>query len=144
MENVDRTKEHIMKNIVKNLPDIIIAYLFHATFIILGFNWIYDDEKKLKLYALVGGLAYLTYFFIRYRERYMPMVVFLSFFIGSAAEVILNCTGVIPPDSGFFRGIVQAIHVLYVIIFTVFLAIVNHKKYSSYSFRTMLSHHEEQ
>ena len=125
-----------MKKRSDNKTDIIIAYVFHLIFIILGYHLLHDNYDELAACAVAGGLAYLIYFFIRYSmyiKGYMPLVVYFNYIAGSAAEVILIFTGFIRADNGgFLAGLGMSIHVLSIVGFTLLLGILNTIKYFIY------------
>ena len=121
-----------MKNRSDNKTDIIIAYVFHLIFIILGFLLLHGDSHKMAACAAAGGLIYLIYFSKRYNKGYMPLVVYLNFIVGSAAEVILNLKGVIPTGVSYLGGLDTFLHVVFVTGFTILLGVLNTIKYLKY------------
>ena len=54
--------------------------------------------------AFVADILYLGYWVMLNIKKYMPWVVYLHFFIGSAIELILNWTHIIPMDVGEYYG----------------------------------------
>ncbi|MCH5250531.1 MAG: hypothetical protein J1E98_11385 [Lachnospiraceae bacterium] len=105
---------------------IIIAYLYHAFFILLGFMLMQEYIDGLLTTAVISDIVYVLYWIIFNinRERYMPWVVYMHFVIGSAIEVMLNWFGIIPEDNApFVPG--QLLYILLLLIHAALIGIVN-------------------
>ncbi|MCH5255905.1 MAG: hypothetical protein J1D87_01380 [Lachnospiraceae bacterium] len=105
---------------------IIIAYLYHAFFILLGFILMMDAPDALLTIAIVADILYLVYWIVLNRRSHMPWIVYLHFVIGSAVEIILNWFGIIPADGWMMSDMGQAIYLLFVLpIHAAIILIVN-------------------
>lgn len=109
----------------KNIQ-IIFVYLYHAFFILLGFMLMQQYIDGLLTTAVIADIVYVLYWFIFNinRERHMPWIVYLHFVIGSAIEIILNWSGIIPEDNALFvPG--QLFYILLLLIHAALIGIIN-------------------
>lgn len=101
------------------------SYLFHAILICLGFFLLesYGDAFFMAAATLYG--AYLIFFIIVNHKGYMPWLLFLHHVLGAAIEFLLHYTGIIPPDSGFFYGLLQFLYLCSIPFYLALLAVTN-------------------
>lgn len=103
----------------------LIACLFHALFIMLGFELLGDYPDGMLVVSLISEVLYLGWWIASSRKSYMPWSVYRCFLAGTVVETALNATGIIPPDGGFFSGLGQLFYILLIIIHTVIIGITN-------------------
>ena len=104
---------------------IIIAYAYHVLFILLGFLLMQSEYDVLQIISIVAGIIYLIYWIVLNRKGYMPWIVYLHFAIGTVIELILNWSGIIPRDGGFFPGLAQLVYIFLLLVHVTALGIVN-------------------
>lgn len=111
----------------ENKFQIIVAYFYHAFFILMCFMLLQNYVDALLTISIIADIVYLVYWIIlsKKRKSYMPWIVYLHFVIGSAIEVMLNWFGIIPEDSGWFSGLGQLFYILILLIYTILIGIVN-------------------
>ena len=111
-----------MKN---KIIQIIIAYVYHAFFIVQAFLMMQHYPDSVLITFAVIGILYLIYWIAMNRKGYMPWSVYLHFLVGAAINVLLNYTGIIPEDSGFFSGLGQFFFIIFLLIDAALLGVVN-------------------
>lgn len=102
-----------------------IAFLYHAVFILLSFIVMRHDCGIVLGWSFISAVAYLIYWIVIYRKSYIPWSVYGCFIVGTAVEAALNLKGIIPPDSGVFGGLGQAIYVYLIVLEAIVIAVVN-------------------
>lgn len=115
-------KENVMN---RNVSKILIVYVFHIICIVMSF-WLmqYQYDTLQTIFFVFGGL-YLVYWIISNRKRYMPWSVYVHFIIGTIIQIMLNISGVIPEDSGWFSGLGQLLYTIFLAGYTVLLGFGN-------------------
>lgn len=102
-----------------------VSYIFNALFIVLGFVMMeYYIDGFLVTYVIVGGL-FLVFWILAYLKSYVPWKVFGHFCIGAGVQILLNYSGIIPRDAGWFSGLGQAVYIVGLIIQIVLMALIN-------------------
>ena len=105
--------------------DILMAYAFHVVFIIMSFWLMQHHYDTLQTIFCVLGSIYLIYWIVGNRKNYMPWSVYVHFTVGALAQILLNSSGVIPKDSGWFSGLGQLLYVVFLVGHTSLLGLVN-------------------
>lgn len=82
-----------------------IAYLFHAVFILLEFLLMEKECILLLNGFIIAAVIYWIYWIWHNRKGYMPWIVFLNLFAVSVFNTILNWAEIIPADDGYFSGL---------------------------------------
>lgn len=109
----------------KTLIQIGLAWLFHIILIIAAFLQLQDNYDAFCATVLISYAIYLIYWVVSNLKSYMPWFVFVNFLIGAAVEIVLNFTGVIPPDSAYFSGLTQFLYIISILLYCFLLAITN-------------------
>ena len=109
----------------KKWIQIVIAYVYHVLFILLGFLLMNSEYNVLQVIFIVTGIIYFIYWIIINRKGYMPWIVYLHFAIGTVIELILNWYGIIPGDGGFFPGLAQLVYIFLLLFHVAALGIAN-------------------
>ena len=109
----------------KNKIQIIIAYVYHAIFILLGFLLMQGYYDALLIISFSADILYLIYWIVLNRKGHMAWIVYLNFVIGTVIEIILNRFGIIPGDGGFFPGLAQFFYIFLLLFHAVALGIAN-------------------
>ena len=55
----------------------------------------------------------------------MPWSVYVHFTVGTLLQILLNISGVIPQDGGWFSGLGQLLYVIFWVGYTLSLGLVN-------------------
>ena len=126
--------------IKENKIQIIIAYAYHAIFILLGFLLMQYYNNAMLSSFVIAGILYWIYWIVLNRKGHMAWIVYLNFVIGAVIELLLNGFGIIPEDGGFFSGLAQFFYMIMLVIQVAVLGITNlilwlidkrrHKKYA--------------
>ena len=95
--------------------NILMAYAFHVVFIVMSFLMMEHHYDGLQKIFFVLGSIYLIYWIIGSWKNYMPWSVYVHFAVGTLAQILLNCSGVIPQDSGWFSGLGQFVYVIFLV-----------------------------
>lgn len=111
-----------MKN---NKIQIIVTYVYHALFILLGFLLMQSSYNTLQVISIIAGILYLIYWIVLNRKGYMAWIVYLNFVIGTVIELLLNGFGIIPEDGGLFPGLAQMFYMFLLLIHVAALGIAN-------------------
>ena len=109
----------------KKWIQIVIAYVYHVLFILLGFLLMNSEYNVLQVIFIITGIIYFIYWIIINRKGYMPWIVYLHFAIGTVIELILNWYGIIPGDGGFFPGLAQLVYIFLLLFHVAALGIAN-------------------
>lgn len=110
----------------ENWVQIIVAYVYHAIFILLSFFMMESDYNALQIIACIAGILYLIYWIVFNRKGHMAWIVYLNFGIGTVIEISLNWFGIIPADGGmFFPGLAQFFYIVILLIHAALLGIAN-------------------
>ena len=109
----------------KKWIQIVIAYVYHVLFILLGFLLMNSEYNVLQVIFIVTGIIYFIYWIIINRKGYMPWIIYLHFAIGTVIELILNWYGIIPGDGGFFPGLAQLVYIFLLLFHVAALGIAN-------------------
>ena len=110
----------------ENKIQILVAYAYHAIFILLSFLMMQNDYNALQMSAVIAGILYLVYWIFLNRKGHMAWMVYLNFAIGTAIEITLNWFGIIPEDGGlFFPGLAQFFYIIILLIHVALLGIAN-------------------
>ena len=104
---------------------ILIAYMFHIIFIVLGFLMMRSYYNSLQIIFLISGGLYIIYWIVCSRKNYMPWAVYMNFGIGALLQVLLNECGIIPEDGGWFPGLGQFFYIIFVAVHAVIIGIIN-------------------
>ncbi len=105
--------------------NILIAYAFHVVSIVMSFLMMRHYYDRLQTIFCVLGSMYLFYWLIDNRKNYMPWSVYVHFTVGTLVQILLNSSGVIPKDSGWFSGLGQLLYVIFLVGHTLLLGFVN-------------------
>ena len=65
------------------------------------------------------------YWIISNRKTYMPWSVYVHFVVGSLVQILLNNSGIILKDSGWFSGLGQFFYIIFLIGHTLLLGLAN-------------------
>ena len=114
-----------MKIIQSKKFHIAIAYIFNILSIVLSFALMRDYYDDLQITFLVLGVIYLIFWVICNRKSYMPWSVYIHFCVGVIVQILLNWTGIIPKDGGWFSGLGQYLYVIVLIIHAALIGIAN-------------------
>ncbi|MCH5342025.1 MAG: hypothetical protein J1E01_11215 [Acetatifactor sp.] len=109
----------------KKWIQIVIAYAYHVLFILLGFLLMHSEYNVLRDISIIAGIIYFIYWIVINRKGYMPWIVYLHFAIGTVIELILNWSGIIPRDGGFFPGLAQLVYIFLLLFHVAALGIAN-------------------
>lgn len=110
----------------KNKIQIIVAYVYHAIFILLGFLLMQNYYDALLLIAVIADILYLIYWIVLNRKGHMAWIVYRNFMIGTVIEILLNKFEIIPPDGGmFFPGLSQLLYIYLLLFHVAILGIAN-------------------
>ena len=109
----------------KKWIQIVIAYVYHVLFILLGFLLMNSEYNVLQVIFIITGIIYFIYWIIINRKGYMPWIVYLHFAIGTVIELILNWYGIIPGDGGFLPGLAQLVYIFLLLFHVAALGIAN-------------------
>ena len=104
---------------------IIVAYVYHAIFILLGFLLMQNSYSVLLNISVIASILYLIYWIVLNRKGHMAWIVYLNFTIGTVIELLLNWFGVIPRDAGWFSGLAQLFYMIILLIHVAALGITN-------------------
>ena len=104
---------------------IIIAYVYHMIFILLGFLLMQSSYDALLVISAIAGIFYLIYWIVLNRKSHMEWIVYLNFVIGTVIELLLNGFGIIPRDGGWFSGLAQLFYMFLLVIHVAALGIAN-------------------
>lgn len=104
---------------------IIVAYVYHAIFILLGFLLMQSSYNALLVISMIAGILYLIYWIVLNRKGHMAWIVYLNFVIGTVIELLLNGFGIIPRDAGWFSGLAQLFFMFLLVIQVAALGIAN-------------------
>ena len=114
------------KAIQDNLLHIIVALAYHLIFFLATMLWMKDECVSLLIAALIGGVLYLIYWIIAGRRSYMPWIVYVAFFVGTAGQLLLNIVGVVPEDGyDFFVGLGQLFYEFEIAGIAILIGIAN-------------------
>ena len=105
--------------------NILMAYAFHVVFIVMSFLMMQYYYDPLQTTFCILGSVYLIYWIIGNRNNYMPWSVYVHFTVGTVMQILLNSSGVIPKDSGWFPGLGQLLYVIIFVGHTLLLGLVN-------------------
>ena len=105
--------------------NVLIAYAFHIVFIVMSFLMMQHYYDTLQTIFFVLGSIYLIYWIIGNRKNYMPWSVYVHFTVGTLLQILLNISGVIPQDGGWFSGLGQLLYVIFLVGYTLSLGLVN-------------------
>lgn len=108
----------------ENKIQIIVAYLYHAIFVLLAFLLMQNDYNVLLIISIIADILYLIYWIVLNRKGHMAWIVYLHFGIGTVMELILNFF-VIPNDGGWFPGIAQLFYMFLLLYHVAALGIAN-------------------
>lgn len=109
----------------ENKTQIIVAYVYHLIFILLGFLLMQNSYNTLQVISIIAGILYLIYWIVLNRKCHMAWIVYLNFVIGTVIELLLNVFGIIPEDTGLFPGLAQLFYIFLLLIQVAALGIVN-------------------
>ena len=109
----------------KKSMNILIVYAFHVVFIVMSFLMMQHYYDGLQIVFWVLGSIYLIYWIISNRETYMPWSVYVHFVVGSLVQILLNNSGIILKDSGWFSGLGQFFYIIFLIGHTLLLGLAN-------------------
>lgn len=109
----------------KKWVQIVIAYVYHVFFILLGFLLMHSEYNVLQNVFIIAGIIYFIYWIVINRKGYMPWIVYLHFAIGTVIELILNWYGIIPRDGGFLPGLAQLVYIFLLLLHVAALGIAN-------------------
>ena len=101
------------------------VYAFHAIFIVMSFLLMQHYYDTLQTLFCILGSIYLIYWIIGNRENYMPWSVYVHFTVGALLQILLNCSGMIPKDGGWFSGLGQLLYIIFLVGQTLLLGFVN-------------------
>ncbi len=105
---------------------IIVSYIFHAVFILLGLLMMRKHSDILLLIAAVADVLYLLFCITVNRKTHMPWAVYVHFLIGTAVEFVLNLSGIIPYDEQLLMsGMSQLLYLLMLTLLTLLLGFSN-------------------
>ena len=93
--------------------NILIVYAFHVVFIVMSFLMMQHYYDGLQIVFWVLGSIYLIYWIISNRKTYMPWSVYVHFVVGSLVQILLNNSGIILKDSGWFSGLGQFFYIIF-------------------------------
>ena len=105
--------------------NILIGYAFHVVFSVMSFLMMQHYYNALQTIFFVFGIIYLIYWIIGDRTNYMPWSVYVHFAVGTLIQILLNISGVIPEDGGWFPGFGQFLYVVFFVGYTLLLGFVN-------------------
>ena len=105
--------------------NILIGYAFNIVFIVMSFLMMQHYYDRLQTIFCVLGSIYLIYWIIGNRTNYMPWSVYVHFTVGTLIQILLNISGVIPEDGGWFPGFGQFLYVVFFVGYTLLLGFVN-------------------
>ena len=105
--------------------NILMVYAFHAIFIVMSFLLMQHYYDTLQTLFCILGSIYLIYWIIGNRENYMPWSVYVHFTVGALLQILLNCSGMIPKDGGWFSGLGQLLYIIFLVGQTLLLGFVN-------------------
>ena len=111
--------------IKENRIQIIIAYAYHAIFILLGFLLMQGSYDVLQTMSVIVGILYWIYWIVLNRKGHMAWIVYLNFVIGTVMELLFNGFGIIPGDGGLFPGLAQLFYMFLLLIHVASLGIAN-------------------
>lgn len=111
--------------IKENKIQIIIAYVYHAIFILLGFLLMQNYCDAMLSSFVIVGILYWIYWIVLNRKGHMAWIVYLNFVIGTVIELLLNGFGIIPEDGGFLPGLAQLCYMYLLVIHIAVLGITN-------------------
>lgn len=111
--------------IKENKIQIIIAYVYHAIFILLGFLLMQNYGDAMLSSFVIAGILYWIYWIVLNRKGHMAWIVYLNFVIGTVVELFLNGFGIIPEDGGYFPGLAQFFYMVMLVIQVAVLGITN-------------------
>ena len=109
----------------KKSMNILIVYAFHVVFIVMSFLMMQHYYDGLQIVFWVLGSIYLIYWIISNRKTYMPWSVYVHFVVGSLVQILLNNSGIILKDSGWFSGLGQFFYIIFLIGHTLLLGLAN-------------------
>lgn len=109
----------------KKMIHIVTAYLFHFILIVMSFFMMRSYYNTLQIIFMVLGILYLIYWIVCNRKSYMPWSVYLHFVVGVLIEILLNESGIIPEDGGWFSGLGQFFYVIFVIVHAIVIGLTN-------------------
>lgn len=109
----------------KKWVQIVIAYVYHVFFILLGFLLMHSEYNVLQNVFIIAGIIYFIYWIVINRKGYMPWIVYLHFAIGTVIELILNWYGIIPRDGGFLPRLAQLVYIFLLLLHVAALGIAN-------------------
>ena len=109
----------------ENKIQIIVAYVYHAIFVLLGFLLMQSSYNALLIISVIAGILYLIYWIVLNRKGHMAWIVYLNFVIGTVIELLLNVLGIIPRDGGWFSGLAQLFYMFLLLIHVATLGIAN-------------------
>lgn len=109
----------------ENRIQIIVTYVYHLIFILLGFLLMRNSYNTLLVISIIAGILYLIYWIVLNRKGHMAWIVYLNFVIGTVIELLLNGFGIIPEDGGFFPGLAQLFYMFLLLIHVAALGIAN-------------------
>ena len=109
----------------RNNVNILVAYAFHIVFIVMSFLLMRHYYDTLQTMFFILGSIYLIYWMIGNRKKYMQWSVYVHFTVGALVQILLNSSGVIPKDGGWFSGLGQLLYVIFLAGYTVLLGLVN-------------------
>jgi len=105
--------------------NILMAYAFHLVFIVISFLMMQSYYDTLQTVFCILGSIYFIYWITDNRKNYMPWSVYLHFTVGTLIQILLNSSGVIPKDGGWFSGLGQLLYVIFLVGHTLLLGFVN-------------------
>ena len=109
----------------ENKIQIIVAYVYHAIFILLAFLLMRNDYNALLIISVIAHILYLIYWIVLNRKGHMAWIVYLHFVIGTVIEIIFNWFGIIPNDAGWFPGRAQLFYIFLLLFHVAALGIAN-------------------
>lgn len=109
----------------KTAMQIKIMYLYHLVFIIISFMLMKQYIDGLLAIGVIADVLLLIWLIAKNIKTYIPWIVYLHFAIGTAVEITLNLTGVIPKDIGWFQGLGQLFYIFLLVAHLILIGIAN-------------------
>lgn len=109
----------------KTAMQIKIMYLYHLVFIIISFMLMKQYIDGLLTIGVIADVLLLIWLIAKNIKTYIPWIVYLHFAIGTAVEITLNLTGIIPEDIGWFQGLGQLFYIFLLVAHLILIGIAN-------------------
>ena len=109
----------------RTLVQSIIAYIFHAVFLVLTFIMMPENTWAIICAGFFGGLAYWILMIISNRKTHMPWLAYVNFLIGGAVHIGLNLLHIVPRDNSGNPGLGQNVYCGVMIAVVVAVGVTN-------------------